>query len=265
MDISHSQTDKAMRATLLFSVSIVLLSCFLPLSSQAQALTAYEIIKKAEEKARGNSSYAEVRIDIVRPKWTRSMEAKIWSMGQDYSLILITAPAKDKGIVYLKRKHEIWNYVPSIERTMKLPPSMMSQSWMGTDFTNDDLVRESSLERDYTHRLTGEHTIGNRQCYRIELTPKPDAAVVWGKVVTFIDKEHFVQLRTEFYDEDDVLINVMLGKDVRPIGGRVLPTRLEMIPVEEEGKKTMLTYKQLRFDIDISESFFSLQNIRRVK
>ncbi|RMG80996.1 MAG: outer membrane lipoprotein-sorting protein [Bacteroidetes bacterium] len=231
----------------------------------AQQLTADEIIKKAEDKIRGNSSYAEFTIQIIRPKWTREMQAKVWSLGTKYSLILITAPAKEKGTVFLKRDKEIWNWVPSISRTIKLPPSMMSQSWMGSDFTNDDLVKESSMEKDYTHKLVGDSVVDGRDCYKIELTPKPDAAVVWGKIITFIDKKDFLQLRTEFYDEDGYLVNIMTGKDIKMLGGKLLPSKMEMIPVDKPGNKTVLIYQKLEFDIQISEDFFSVNNMKRVK
>jgi outer membrane lipoprotein-sorting protein len=235
------------------------------LTVSAQQLTADEIIKKAEEKIRGNSSYAEFTIQIIRPNWTREMQAKVWSLGTKYSLILITAPAKEKGTVFLKRDKEIWNWVPSISRTIKLPPSMMSQSWMGSDFTNDDLVKESSMEKDYTHKLVGDSVVDGRDCYKIELTPKPDAAVVWGKIITFIDKKDFLQLRTEFYDEDGYLVNIMTGKDIKMLGGKLLPSKMEMIPVDKPGNKTVLIYQKLEFDIQISEDFFSVNNMKRVK
>ena len=142
---------------------------------------------------------------------------------------------------------------------------MMMQSWMGSDFTNDDLVRESSIVVDYTHKLLGEEEIDGRMCYKIELTPKPEAPVVWGKVISWISKEELLQLKTEFYDEEGYLVNTMVGKDVRMIGGRLLPTRLEMIPADEEGKKTVVEQLELTFDAPIDESFFSIQNMKRVR
>ena len=146
-----------------------------------KAQTAKDIITQAEEKLRGNSSRSSMTITIVRPSWTREITTTSWSYGTDYALIYISDPARDAGTVFLKRDKEIWNWQPSIERTIKLPPSMMMQSWMGSDFTNDDLVRESSIVNDYTHNFAGDTVILGRECYKIELVPKPDAAVVWGK------------------------------------------------------------------------------------
>lgn len=239
------------------------LLCWLPLGLYAQ--TAEDIIREADKKARGISSYAVIQIDIIRPTWTRSMEMKSWSKGDKLGLTLISAPSKDKGTVFLKRDKEIWNWIPSIERNVKLPPSIMMQSWMGTDFTNDDLVKQSSLVTDYTHKLIKEETIEGRACYLVELLPKPDAPVVWGKIMMWIDKTEFMQMKVAFYDEDAYLISYMLGKEVKMIGGKMLPTVLEMVPVEEEGHKTVMRYSELEFDLEISDSFFSTQNMKKVR
>ena len=175
------------------------------------------------------------------------------------------APEKDKGTTFLKRKKEVWNWMPALERTIKLPPSMMSQSWMGTDFTNDDLVRESSVVDDYTQTITGDSTLLGRLCYKIQLIPKPEAAVVWGKVNIFIDKKDFLQMRSEFFDEDGELINIMSSAEIKMLGGRMLPSVFEMVPVDKPGNKTMIIYKSLIFDKPIDDSFFTTQNLKQVK
>lgn len=241
------------------------LSFILILSLQAQGQDAYQIIKNADEHLRGVSQKAEMSIEVQRPKWSRTMEIKAWSLGSDYSFILINAPSRDKGTVFLKREKEIWNWQPKIEKIIKLPPSMMMQSWMGSDFTNDDLVKESSILLDYTHEISGDTLIQNRSCYTIELTPKPEAAVVWGKIKTFIDKADFLQLGSEFYDEDGYLINKMVASDIRSFGDKILPSKLVMTPVEEEGQTTILRYKSIEYDIDIEEAFFSKQNMKRLR
>ena len=227
---------------------------------------ATEIIKTADEKARGiTSSRGEMKMMIVRPSWTREISLKSWSMGRDYSLMLITAPARDKGAAFLKRDKEIWNWQPSIDRAIKLPPSMMMQSWMGSDFTNDDLVRESSIVKDYEHVLVGSETIEGYDCYKIELIPKPEAPVVWGKVISWISKDDYLQLKTEFHDEDGYLVSTMYGMEVKEMGGRLLPSKLEMIPADEEGKKTVIEQLDITFDEPIKETFFSIQNMKRVR
>lgn len=234
-------------------------------SLAAQDLTAKEIVAKADAKVRGETSQGTMKMTIIRPTWKREMSMKSWSKGTDYSLILVTAPARDKGTATLKRDKEIWNWQPSIDRVIKLPPSMMMQSWLGSDFTNDDLIRESSMVEDYSQKLLGTETIDGRETYKIEMIPNEDAPVVWGKLLTWIDKEEFIQLKTEFYDEDGYLVNTMLGKNIRELGGKTLATRLEVIPEDEEGHKTIVEYLEMEFDKPIPESFFSLQNMKRVK
>ncbi|KOH46724.1 outer membrane lipoprotein-sorting protein [Sunxiuqinia dokdonensis] len=231
----------------------------------AYAQDAKEIVRQADEKFRGKSSQGEMTMIIERPTWNRTVSMKSWSLGNEYSLIYITAPAKEKGQVFLKREEEMWNWVPNIERMIKIPPSMMMQSWMGSDFTNDDLVRESSIVTDYTHEIIGEETINGYESYQIELTPLPDAPVVWGKVLMWISKEEDYWLRSEFYDEDGVLVNTEILSDIKKMDDRMMPTRMEMIPADEEGHKTIMIYDKIEFDIKIDESFFSQQNMKRLR
>lgn len=228
-------------------------------------LTAQEIVAKADKKFKGETSTGEMKMTIERPTWTREVQMKSWSKGDDYSLILITAPARDKGAAFLKRGKEIWNWQPTIDRVIKLPPSMMMQSWMGSDFTNDDLVKQSSVVEDYTHKKLGEEKIEGYDCYKIEMIPNEDAAVVWGKVITWIDKTEFMQLKIEFYDEDGYLVNTMLGKNIKELGGKVLPARLEVIPADEPDQKTIIEYLTLEFDQKMDDLFFSVQNMKRVR
>ena len=242
-----------------------LLSFLIVLAFHANAQDAYQIIKRADEYLRGASQKAEMSIEVKRPKWSRTMDIKAWSLGNDYSFILIIAPTRDKGTVFLKREKEIWNWQPKIEKVIKLPPSMMMQSWMGSDFTNDDLVKESSILLDYTHKIIGDTLILDRNCFTLELTPKPEAAVVWGKIKTFIDKNNFLQLGSEFYDEDGYLINKMEASEIKSFGNKILPSKMVMTPVEEEGQTTILRYKSIEYNIDIDKEFFSKQNMKRLR
>lgn len=233
---------------------------FLFLSGQ----NATEIVKKADEKMRGQSSQATILIRTIRPGWSREMQVKTWVKGSDLSMILVQSPAKDKGIVFLKRKKEVWNWMPVLERTIKLPPSMMSQSWMGTDFTNDDLVKESSIVHDYNHSIIGDTLIDNRSCYKILMIPKPEAAVVWGKLVVCIDKKDFLELHTRFYDEDGALINTMNAYDIKTMDGRLIPTHFEMIPADKKNHKTEMIYKSVQYDRPLSDDFFSIERMKIV-
>ena len=227
--------------------------------------SADEIIQKAEDRMRGTSSYAEMTITTIRPKWQREMKVKSWTKGDDYSVTMVMSPAKDKGTVFLKRESEIWNYVPSIERTIKMPPSMMSQSWMGTDMTNDDLVKESSLKNDYDKKILGSETIEGLDCYKIQLTPKAGVNSIWGKVVIWISKKDYLQLQTKFYDEDNVLVNTIQGKSVKMMGGKLIPTTMEIIPANKKGQKTRMTYTSLQFNLEIKDEMFTTQYMKRLK
>jgi len=227
--------------------------------------TALEIIKNADSQIRGSSSYAEMSITIIRPKWQKKMSLKSWSKGTEYSATIVTSPAKEKGSVFLKRKNEAWNYIPTLERTIKLPPSMMTQSWMGTDFTNDDLIKQSSMVVDYTHEILGSEVIEDLECWKLKLIPNEESTVVWGKLLVWIDKKDFMQMKTEFYDEDMELVNVMIGSNVSEYGGKKLPSRLEFYPIEDEGNKTVIQYDIWEFDLLIPESYFSTQYVSRLK
>jgi len=229
------------------------------------AQTAKEIVARADELIRAKSSYAEVKMTIFKPDWSREMELKMWSLEPDYALILITSPAKDKGTVTLKREKEVWNWVPAVHRVIKIPPSMMMQDWMGSDFSNDDLVKESSIVQDYYHELIGEEQKEGYLCYKIKMTPKPEAGVVWGKIMTWISKDGYLQLQADYYDEDDFLIKSMIGSDIKSLGGRTIPTHWEMIPVDKPGQKTVMDYLALEFNIKIEESYFSQQNMKRIR
>ncbi len=238
---------------------------FLIIGTFAIGQTAKEIVKKSNDNNLGITSQGVSKMTVMRPDWSREVEMKSWSKGTDYYLIYITSPARDKGQVFLKRKHELWNWMPSIGRMIKLPPSMMMQSWMGSDFTNDDLLKQSSLVTDYKHTIVAEETIDNNKTWKIEFIPKPDAPVVWGKIVMWITKAHYLQIKVEYFDETLELVNTMLGSKIKNVGDRMLPTKMEMIPADKPGNKTILEYSTIVFDKPISDRFFSQQNMKKVK
>ena len=247
-------------------VVAIMLPLFIVLSAfQTGNPDPKDIIRKSEEKLNGKTAQGEMKMTIVRPTWTREMTMKSWSKGQDYSLVLITGPARDKGTAFLKRGKEMWNWQPSIDMEIKLPPSMMSQSWMGSDFTNDDLVSQTSIIDDFKHKLLGTESVDGRDCYKIELIPNEDAAVVWGKILMWIDKSEYLQLKTEFYDEDEYLVNTMLGKAIKEFDGKRLPSIMEVIPADEPGQKTIVEQISMEFDKEIKDNFFSLRNMKLVR
>lgn len=248
-----------------FGILLLVILMVLP-KTELHGQNAAEIIEKMEERMRGDSNYAEMTMTIERPRFTREVSMRSWSYGNDYSLILITAPARDQGTAFLKRHNEIWNYVPNIDRTIKMPPSMMSQSWMGSDFTNDDLVRESSTVEDYEHRIIEEDAeIEGRSAWVIELVPKPETPIVWGKVLIWVDKEEFIQLRVENYDQRDDLANHIEFSDLRVFDNRLIASNMTLIPADKPDQRTILNYDDLQFEIDIDDSFFTQQNMRRVR
>ncbi len=238
---------------------------FLLFTSLSYAESAFDIVQKSDQAMRGKSSYSEATMEIVRPDWTRSMTMKSWTKGTELSLVLVTAPAKDKGSASLKRHREMWNWVPSIERVIKIAPSMLSQSWMGSDFTNDDLLNQSSIVVDYQHALLGNDSFEGDKVWVIEATAKPDAPVVWNKVTLWISQSTYLQRKVEFYDEFDERVNVLTTYDVKELGGRKIATRMEMKPVDKTGNKTIFTTHQAQFDFDINDDFFSQQQMKSLR
>jgi outer membrane lipoprotein-sorting protein len=244
---------------------IVLLYGLIPLAVSGQTMSATDIIRKADEKTRGKSSSGILSMTIERPGWSRTVEMKTWSLGTEYSMIYILSPAREKGQVFLKRGTEMWNWVPGIERMIKIPPSMMMQSWMGSDFTNDDLVRESSVVKYYTHKLLGRETVRETECYKINLSPKEEAPVVWGKIITWITTDSYDTWKVEFYDEDGSLVSTQNSYKPLKMGDRVLPTEMVLVPADKPGQRTVLTLKEMKFDQPLQESFFSQQNMKKIR
>lgn len=251
-----------------FIISVMLLAVmvfsFVPLYSQQPAAT--EIVRKADEKFKGEQTgYSVMTMTIVRPTWQRTVEFKSWSKEDDYSLTLITAPAREKGETFLKRGSEMWSWNPAINRLIKLPPSMMSQGWMGSDYTNDDILRESSVVDDYTHVIEGEEETDNQLCYKIKLTAKEDADVLWGHQIWWVDKKEFIVLKAELYDEDGYLVRSEKATDLKILDGRLLPTLIELVPAGNEGNKTILRIVEMKFNMKLEDSFFSQQNMKNIR
>ncbi|MDH5608482.1 MAG: outer membrane lipoprotein-sorting protein [Cyclobacteriaceae bacterium] len=243
----------------------ILLLFLIPFQFFLQAQTAGEIIKKADERMQGKSSQGTMTMKIIRPKWTREITMKSWSKGTDYSMVLITAPARDQGSGFLKRDKELWSWQPSIDRVIKMPPSMMMQSWMGSDFTNDDLVKQSSIVNDFDHFLEKDTVIQGYEAWKIVLKPKEEAAVVWGKIEAYISKKDFYELLFNYYDEDEYLINTMILSEIKLLGDRMVPTKMEMIPAENPEQKTIILYQDFAYNVELDESFFSIQNLKQIR
>ena len=234
-------------------------------ANAAQSKSVNDILKSAANNFRAKTMYTETKMILVRPSWKREISMKSWSKSDDYTLVLITSPEKEKGITFLKRKKELWNWIPSIERLVKLSSSMMGEAWMGSDFTNGDIIRDSSIEKSYKYKLDKTENIRGTNCYKVIFTAKENAAVVWGQILTWISVDDYVQHKTEFYDEDNVLINTINAYDIKLFGKRKLATRLEMIPESKPGYSTIMTIQKYEFEIPIKDSFFTQENMKVVK
>jgi outer membrane lipoprotein-sorting protein len=244
---------------------IIVLQAVLSIPAGAQE-TAYNIVKKADEKMRGEkSSVSTLTMEIIRPTWTRSVSFKSWTLGADYSLVFITAPAKEKGQSFLKRKNEMWNWNPAINRVIKLPPSMLAQGWMGSDFTNDDLLNQSSIVVDYTHSISGSASVSGKDCHIITLIPEENAPVVWGKIILWISKADYLEMKAEYYDEDAYLVKTETASMIKNMDGRSIATRFELVPSDKPGNRTIVTLNSVQFNTPLTESFFSQQNLQKIR
>lgn len=219
-----------------------------------------DIIQRSDDLMRGRTSYGEFVMETKTPRWSRSISMQSWSEGTTKSFILITAPVRDKGTTFLKINNEMWQYVPKVEKIIKIPPSMMLQSWMGSDFTNDDLVKESSIVDDYSYKLLAEE----KDSYKIELIPKPEAAVTWAKIIYWVAKDTYVPLKEEFYDEDGVLVRIMKFEEIQKLSDRYFPLRWVMEPQTEDkqGHSTTVTIKKMIFDQPLEKNIFSMQALK---
>lgn len=224
-----------------------------------------ELIKQADENMEGESSQSIMSMSIIRPTWERTLEFKNWVKGSEYALTLVTAPAKEKGQTFLKRGNDMWNYIPKIGRLIKLPPSMMSQGWMGSDYTNDDVLNETSLVNDFEHKIVGREVIENYDCSIIESVPHEESNVVWGKIRNWVsDKDHLF-LKREYFDEENYLIRTELLGDVKIMDKRTIPTRYEIIPADEPDQKTIVRIIDMKFDVSLPDDFFSQQNMKKIR
>jgi outer membrane lipoprotein-sorting protein len=203
-----------------------------------------------------------MEMTIVSENWTRTLKMEVWSEGMDKTFIHITYPKKDADIATLRIENEMWNYFPKINKVMKVPPSMMMSSWMGSDFTNDDLVKESSMLRDYYHKLIQPKN-SEAGYYYIELQPKKNIPTVWGKIIIKARKEDYIPVREDYYDEKGVKMRVMYLKEIKTFDNKRIPSVIELIPLNKEGKKTVIRYKNLKFDRKLDGDVFTLRNLQK--
>lgn len=245
------------------ALALLCLNCLGGTGVQAEEVDAREIIDRVDRLLRGDSSYGVAEMTITTKRWKLSKTLEIWSEGTEKALIRITKPKKEEGITTLKVESDIWNYIPKIDRTIRIPTSMMMASWMGSHFTNDDLVRESRLIRDYDIELSHLGDRDGIEVYEFVLVPLPDAPVVWGKIEYRVRKANLMPLWAKYYGEDGSLKRTVYFSEFKTMGGRLVPSLMTLIPEDEPGESTEIRYLELKFDPELPDNMFSLATLRK--
>lgn len=224
---------------------------------------ATAIMNYVDDLWRGDSSRSTMTMHVKTSRWERTLSMTGWSMGKDYSLVRILAPKKEAGTSTLKYEKDIYNYLPKTDRTIKITSGMMMGSWMGSHFTNDDLVKESRLADDYTLTVVFEGQRDGEEIWEIQLIPKPDAAVVWGKIMFIIRQTDLMPVKSMYYDEDFELVRTMSFSDYKLMSNRLVPARMRLTPEDDPGEYTEMIYSDLEINIDLDKSFFSIRNLKK--
>lgn len=243
-------------------MSMALAACLAPAqTTRPPDEEAIRIARKLDNLYRSKSSYSEVEMEIVTPNWSRTLGMKFWTVGTDKTFIRVLEPRKDRGMGTLRIGSEMWNYFPRIDKVMKIPPSMMMSSWMGSDFNNDDLVKEFTFVRDYDFRLIRPEDSSPGLLY-LEARPKEGVPVVWSRIVGAVHTQDLMPIWERYYDGKDMLMRTITFSDVKAFGGRSVPTSLELVPAKEAGHKTILRYKAIEFDHAVSGDIMTLRHLQ---
>ena len=231
--------------------------------AQTDEALARELLERTDDMHRGESSTATITMHVKTDRYERTMTMRIWSQGEEKSLIIIEQPPKEAGTATLKDGNNIWNYLPNVDRTMKVPTTMMSGNWMGSHFTNDDLVKDSRMADDYSYAIIERPKDNEERLWVIELTPKEEAAVVWGKVVVKIRDADRVPTEIMYWNERGEPKRTMQFFNVKKIDGRMVPMTMRLIPNDKPQEFTEFQYESLDFDVEIPASTFSLQALKK--
>jgi len=242
-------------------VIILCLFCFWPQPARAATLDPAAVIKRVEDNLNGKTAELSFTMVVKTRRGARTIKMTSYSIGKKKSFIKIHYPGKDKGITFLKIDNAMWQYVPRIERVLKIPASMMLQSWMGSDFTNDDLVRESSILEDYNHRIISQ----GKDDFEVELLPHENAPVVWGRIVMGVSKTYFLPTTVKYYDDAGKLVRTISYQQVKKFGARFYPTYWVLTPKDKEkaGHRTTVEITAAVFDKPVSEEYFTKMALRR--
>ena len=233
--------------------------------AESDAARVKEILNKVDRLWRGSTSVGQMEMEVVTAHWSRTLRMKVYTEGMERSLVRITYPAKEEGVATLKVGNNIWNYLPKIKRVTKVPASMMLGSWMGSHFTNDDVVKDSQYVRDYDTKITFEGERDGQGILELTLYPKPEAPVVWGKIVSIIRAEDYIPLKMIYFDEDGEEVRVMAFGEIKEMGGRTMPTVLSMRPLDKPEEYTRVTYSEMTFDVDLKPDLFSLRSLQKTR
>jgi outer membrane lipoprotein-sorting protein len=241
-----------------FILSVLfLLVVYFPSYSCLADENAATLLKKMDELFRSKSSISLMKMQIITPNWQRTLEMKSWTIGMDDTFIRVLSPRKDRGVATLKKDKEMWNFFPKINKVIKVPPSMMMGSWMGSDFTNDDLVREVSLVEEYqvSKSIEGEN-------YRLTLVPKKETVTVWGKIEFIVNQQTLLPLEQSYYNEKGAKVRTMVFSNIKDFSGKKMPAVMTMMPLNKKGHKTVIEYVEAEFDIDLGDNVFTLRNLQ---
>lgn len=258
---SRLRSNMARQVPLLLMLVFISLTVFPAHVVAAEIVDAKELVRAAMDHWRGSTSYSEMTMTIHRADWERSMSMRAWSEGDKLSLVRVTAPKKDAGNGTLLNDNDMWSFSPKINRIIKIPSSMMSQGWMGSDFSNKDVSKSTDILDQYDHRLLAQAESEGHVVYTVEAIPHEDAATVWGKEVLKI-RDDFVLLEEQFWDQDGELVKVMRAQDVTEMGGRSVARILRMGKLKTPDEWTEMTISEIEFDIDLPAGIFTLSNLR---
>ncbi|MCA9717214.1 MAG: outer membrane lipoprotein-sorting protein [Myxococcales bacterium] len=222
------------------------------------------VMNRVDDLYRGRSSHGVMEMKVKTQHWSRTMVLESWSLGTEYSLVRILIPMKEKGTATLKAGDDLYTYLNKTRRTIKISGAMMGASWMGSHFTNDDLVKDSRYSDDFDVALTGRGDAEGAATYEFTLTPKPDAAVVWGKVTVTIRQADLLPVSQVFYDEDGAAVRKLEFKEYKTVSGRTMPTVMKMTPLDQSGEYTQVAWKKMAFDVALEPSFFTLQRLKSI-
>lgn len=223
--------------------------------------TVKEVTDKLDSMYRSTSSHGTVEMTVVNARGTRTLTIEQWTLGEEKALMVIRAPSREAGSATLKIEEGLWNYAPRADRLIRIPSGLLSDAWMGSHFSNDDLMRETSYDRHFTSTLAWA-THGGTRYLEVTMVPKPEAPVVWEKIVYRMSADEWLPVQSDFYDEGKV-VRSMTFSDVKEMGGKRLPTVMTLRP-QAEGEYTRMVYKDIKFDIEVDESLFSQRGLRRV-